>query len=174
MEAWTLQNLQTIDQEPRVQLSTMETSSPVKRKAAAINLTRSDSEDEAPKRRVIDIESDDDDEQPWERPEWKAKCEAERNDDVVKTVAALARASFGFTIADACDEEMWREVNDPPGHARMLYTRAIVNSGKDPSNPATAKKIRKMADEKLAEDAAAALEGKYAPYHFKRMGGIRE
>ena len=37
---------------------------------------------------------------------------------------------------------------------------------------ATAKKIRKMADEKLAEDAAAALEGKYAPYHFKRMGGI--
>lgn len=153
MEAWTLQNLQTIDQEPRVQLSTMETSSPVKRKAAAIDLTRSDSEDEAPKRRVIDIESDDDDEQPWERPEWKAKCEAERNDDVVKTVAALARASFGFTIADACDEEMWREVNDPPGHA--------------------AKKIRKMADEKLAEDAAAALEGKYAPYHFKRTG-IRE
>ena len=152
----------------------METPSPVKRKAAAIDLTRSDSEDEAPKRRVIEIESDDDDEQPWERPEWKAKCEAERNDDVVKTVAALARASFGFTIADACDEEMWREVNDPPGHARMLYTRAIVNSGKDPSNPATAKKIRKMADEKLAEDAAAALEGKYAPYHFKRTGGIRE
>ena len=93
-----------IDQEPRVQLSTMETSSPVKRKAAAIDLTRSDSEDEAPKRRVIEIESDDDDEQPWERPEWKAKCEAERNDDVVKTVAALARASFGFTIADACDD----------------------------------------------------------------------
>ena len=30
-----------------------------------------------------------------------------------------------------------------------------------------------MADEKLAEDAAAALEGKYAPYHFKRTG-IRE
>ena len=119
---------------------------------------------------VVDLT---DDLQPWERPEWKAKCEAERNDDVVKTVAALARASFGFTIADACDEEMWREVNDPPGHARMLYTRAIVNSGKDPSNPATAKKIRKMADEKLAEDAAAALEGKYAPYHFKRTG-IRE
>ena len=59
-----------IDQEPRVQLSTMETSSPVKREAAAIDLTRSDSEDEAPKRRVIEIESDDDDEQPWERPEW--------------------------------------------------------------------------------------------------------
>ena len=31
-----------------------------------------------------------------------------------------------------------------------------------------------MASEKLAEDAAAALEGKYAPYHFKRTGGVRE
>ena len=39
----------------------METPSPVKRKAT-IDLTRSDSEDEAPKRRrrVIEIESDDD------------------------------------------------------------------------------------------------------------------
>ena len=67
----------------------METPSPVKRKAT-IDLTRSDSEDEAPKRRrrVIEIiESDDDDEaapapastMPWEMPEWKTYCAKERN-----------------------------------------------------------------------------------------------
>ena len=41
----------------------METPSPVKRKAAAIDLTRSDSDDEAPKRRrrAIEIESASDD-----------------------------------------------------------------------------------------------------------------
>ena len=117
---------------------------------------------------VVDLT---DDLQPWQREEWRARCEAERNDGVISAVAAFARATHGFSLHDACDEEMWRKVHDPPGYARMLYTRAIVNSGKDPSNPATAKKIRKMADEKLAEDAAAALEGKYAPYHFKRMGG---
>ena len=46
-------------------MSTMETPSPVKRKAATIDLTRSDSEGEAPKRRrrVIEIESDDDDDE---------------------------------------------------------------------------------------------------------------
>ena len=55
----------------------METPSPVKRKAT-IDLTRSDSEDEAPKRRrrVIEIESDDDEAadklKSYERDECKA------------------------------------------------------------------------------------------------------
>ena len=67
----------------------METPSPVKRKAAAIDLTRSDSEGEAPKRRrrVIEIESDDDDDDeapvptttmPWETQEWRVHCAKER------------------------------------------------------------------------------------------------
>ena len=102
---------------------------------------------------VVDLT---DDLQPWERPEWRARCEAERNDGVISAVAAFARATHGFSLHDACDEEMWRKVHDPPGYARMLYTRMVVHGGGDPSIPETARWIQKKVDEKLAEDAAEA------------------
>ena len=102
---------------------------------------------------VVDLT---DDLQPWQREEWRARCEAERNNDVIRAVAAFARATHGFSLHDACDEEMWRKVHDPPGAARMLYTRMMVHLGEDPSNPETADKIQKLVDEKLAEDAAEA------------------
>ena len=102
---------------------------------------------------VVDLT---DDLQPWQREEWRARCEAERNDGVISAVAAFARATSGFSLHDACDEEMWRKVHGPPGAARMLYTRMMVHLGEDPSNPETADKIQKLVDEKLAEDAAEA------------------
>ena len=102
---------------------------------------------------VVDLT---DDLQPWQQEEWRARCEAERNNDVIRAVAAFARATHGFSLHDACDEEMWRKVHDPPGYARMLYTRMVVHGGGDPSIPETARWIQKMVDEKLAEDAAEA------------------
>ena len=120
----------------------METPSPVKRKAT-IDLTRSDSEDEAPKRRrrVIEIESDDDEAveapapastMPWETPEWKAHCANKRN----------VLGGFSYLDADCAsrglpplpdqygsDEEMWRKIHDPVGHQRMFITRLCIAQG---------------------------------------------
>ena len=83
---------------------------PINRKRGTIDLTRSDSEDEAPKRRlkrrrrVIEIESDDDDDEapvpkktlPWETPEWQAHCAKVREenapiDDIMETFYASSR-----------------------------------------------------------------------------------
>ena len=102
---------------------------------------------------VVDLT---DDLQPWERPEWRARCEAERNDRIIQAVHEYTKASGGFSLYDACDEEMWRKVHDPPGYARMLYTRMVVHGGDDPSRPEVAALIQKMVDEKLAKDAAEA------------------
>ena len=124
----------------------METPSPVKRKAAAIDLTRSDSEGEAPKRRrrVIEIESDDDDEEvpvptttmPWETPEWKAHCAKERNAFGGFSFLNAMRASRGEPEIDTygSDEEMWRKIHDPVGHQRMLLTRLVAGKS-DPLDP---------------------------------------
>ena len=94
----------------------METPSPVKRKAT-IDLTRSDSDDEAPKRqrRVIEIGSDDDDDEaprptttmPWETPEWRAHCEKHPS----RRLAGVLTSLLG-TNQEQSDEELWREIND--------------------------------------------------------------
>ena len=102
---------------------------------------------------VVDLT---DDLQPWQREEWRARCEAERNEPMNRAVHEMATQHGGFSLYDACDEEMWRKVHDPPGYARMLYTRMVVHGGGDPSIPETARWIQKMVDEKLAEDAAEA------------------
>ena len=128
----------------------METPSPVKRKAAAIDLTRSDSEGEAPKRRrrVIEIESDDDDDvdeaptptttMPWETPEWKAHCAKEREGPVagfLKDLFANVGSRYGpSTDIHGSDEEMWRKIHDPVGHQRMLLTRLVAGKS-DPLDP---------------------------------------
>jgi hypothetical protein len=93
----------------------METPSPVKRKAAAIDLTRSDSEGEAPKRRrrVIEIESDDDDDEaptptttmPWDTPEWQAHCAQHPS----RRLAGVLTSLLG-TNQEQSDEELWREI----------------------------------------------------------------
>ena len=97
----------------------METPSPVKRKAAAIDLTRSDSDDEAPKRRrrVIEIESESDDDDdnaprptttmPWETPEWRAHCEKHPS----RRLAGVLTSLLG-TNQEQSDEELWRELSD--------------------------------------------------------------
>ena len=117
----------------------METPSPVKRKAATIDLTRSDSEGEAPKRRrrVIEIESDDDDEEapspttmPWETPEWQAHCAKKRESPVMGLLKNLFAKSdaLGYgtsTDIHGSDEEMWRKIHDPVGHQRMWLTRIL-------------------------------------------------
>ena len=119
---------------------------------------------------VVDLT---DDLQPWERPEWRARCEAERNDGVISAVAAFARATHGFSLHDACDEEMWRKVHDPPGAARMLYTRMMVHLGEDPSNPETADKIQKLVDEKRrALELAAHSAPTAAPVPMSARGRI--
>ena len=102
---------------------------------------------------VVDLT---DDLQPWERPEWRARCEAERNNGIIMAVNEMAKQYGDFSLYDACDEEMWRKVHDPPGYARMLYTRMVVHGGDDPSDPEVAALIQKMVDEKLAKDAAEA------------------
>ena len=116
----------------------METPSPVKRKAT-IDLTRSDSDDEAPKRRrrVIEIESDDDDEapvptttMPWETPEWQAHCAKKRESPVMGLLKNLFAKSdaLGYgtsTDIHGSDEEMWRKIHDPVGHQRMWLTRIL-------------------------------------------------
>ena len=109
----------------------METPSPVKRKAAAIDLTRSDSDDEAPKRRrrVIEIGSDDDDAEaprptttmPWETPEWQAHCAKSANRRSGAALTSLTRMNMVKS-----DEEMWREINDPVGAKRMSLTRMLA------------------------------------------------
>ena len=118
----------------------METPSPVKRKAAAIDLTRPDSEGEAPKRRrrVIEIESDDDDDEapsptmPWETDEWQAHCAKKRESPVMgilKGLLADVGSRYGpSTDIHGSDEEMWRKIHDPVGHQRMWLTRIL----KDP------------------------------------------
>ena len=125
----------------------METPSPVKRKAT-IDLTRSDSEDEAPKRRrrAIEIESDDDDDEapapastmPWETPEWKAHCAKERNAFGGFCYANACRASRGLPPDPAyehgSDEEKWRKIHDPVGHQRMFLTRLVAGKS-DPLDP---------------------------------------
>ena len=93
----------------------METPSPVKRKAATIDLTRSDSEGEAPKRRrrVIEIESESDDDDaprptttmPWETPEWKAHCAKEREGPVagfLKDLFANVGSRYGPSTDIQC------------------------------------------------------------------------
>ena len=117
----------------------METPSPVKRKAAAIDLTRSDSEGEAPKRRrrVIEIESDDDDEapvpattMPWETQEWRAHCAKEREGPAMgflKDLLADVGSRYGpSTDIYGSDEEMWRKIHDPVGAKRMELTRMLA------------------------------------------------
>ena len=110
----------------------METPSPVKRKAAAIDLTRSDSEDEAPKRRrrIIEIESDDDDDNdaprptttmPWETPEWQAHCAKSPMRRAGTALTSLTRMNMVKS-----DEEMWREIHDPVGAKRMELTRMLA------------------------------------------------
>ena len=108
----------------------METPSPVKRKAT-IDLTRSDSDDEAPKRqrRVIEIGSDDDDDEaprptttmPWETPEWRAHCEKHPS----RRLAGVLTSLLG-TNQEQSDEELWREINDPVGAKRMELTRMLA------------------------------------------------
>ena len=105
--------------------------SPVKRKAAAINLTRSDSEDEAPKRRrrVIEIESDDDDDEaprptttmPWETPEWQAHCAKHPSRRSAAALTSLTRMNM-----EKSDEELWRDIHDPVGAKRMNLTRMLA------------------------------------------------
>ena len=95
----------------------METPSPVKRKAATIDLTRSDSEGEAPKRRrrVIEVESESDDDDaprptttmPWETPEWRAHCEKHPS----RRLAGVLTSLLG-TNQEQSDEELWRELSD--------------------------------------------------------------
>ena len=112
-------------------LLNMETPSPVKRKAAAIDLTRSDSDDEAPKRRrrVIEIGSDDDDDEaptptttmPWETPEWRAHCEKHPS----RRLAGVLTSLLG-TNQEQSDEELWREIHDPVGAKRMELTRMLA------------------------------------------------
>ena len=116
----------------------METPSPVKRKAAAIDLTRSDSEGEAPKRRrrVIEIESDDDDDEapsptmPWETDEWQAHCAKKRESPVMgilKGLLADVGSRYGpSTDIHGSDEEMWRKIHDPVGAKRMELTRMLA------------------------------------------------
>ena len=118
----------------------METPSPVKRKAAAIDLTRSDSDDEAPKRRrrVIEIESDDDDDEaptptttmPWETPEWKAHCAKEREGPAMGFLkdlfAHVGRRDGPSMDIHGSDEEMWRKIHDPVGAKRMELTRMLA------------------------------------------------
>ena len=108
----------------------METPSPVKRKAT-IDLTRSDSDDEAPKRqrRVIEIGSDDDDDEaprptttmPWETPEWRAHCEKHPS----RRLAGVLTSLLG-TNQEQSDEELWREIHDPVGAKRMELTRMLA------------------------------------------------
>ena len=110
----------------------METPSPVKRKAAAIDLTRSDSEDEAPKRRrrVIEIESDDDDDEaptptttmPWDTPEWQAHCANHPS----RRLAGVLTSLLG-TNQEQSDEELWREIHDPVGAKRMELTLSLIH-----------------------------------------------
>ena len=122
----------------------METPSPVKRKAT-IDLTRSDSEDEPPKqrRRVIEIESDDDEaaEAPastmhWETPEWRAHCAKERSALGGFSYLNFEQARRGEPEIDTygSDEEMWRKIHDPVGHQRMLLTRLVAGKS-DPLDP---------------------------------------
>ena len=132
----------------------METPSPVKRKAAAIDLTRSDSEGEAPKRRrrVIEIESDDDDEAPvptpWETPEWQAHCAKEREGPAMgflKDLLADVGSRYGpSTDIHGSDEEMWRKIHDPVGHQRMWLTRILKNPPEGYIEQQVAKFARKL------------------------------
>ena len=109
----------------------METPSPVKRKAASIDLTRSDSEGEAPKRRrrVIEIESESDDDEaptptttmPWETQEWRAHCAKHPS----RRLAGVLTSLLG-TNQEQSDEELWREIHDPVGAKRMELTRMLA------------------------------------------------
>lgn len=119
---------------------------PINRKRGTIDLTRSDSEDEAPKRRlkrrrrVIEIESDDDDDEapvpkktlPWETPEWQAHCAKVREenapiDDIMETFYASSRI-HQVHIRES-DEEIWRKIHDPVGAKRMELTRSVQGLG---------------------------------------------
>ena len=100
---------------------------------------------------VVDLT---DDLQPWQREEWRARCEAERNNDVIRAVAAFARATHGFSLHDACDEEMWRKVHDPVGARRLNLTRMVKARGLDPTDKYWAAYIQRCCEDESRTPAA--------------------
>mmetsp|Transcript_14944 Transcript_14944/g.48812 ORF Transcript_14944/g.48812 Transcript_14944/m.48812 type:complete len:197 (-) Transcript_14944:81-671(-) len=112
-------------------------STPPKRKAkrAAIDLTQSDSEDDAkPKRARVE---------PWETPAWKAHMAEEKKPlELPSSIFAKARMSRRPNLysperlekinrfrASLDDEEEWRKIHDPVGHKRMWLYR--IHAKKD-------------------------------------------
>jgi hypothetical protein len=106
-------------------------STPPKRKAkrAAIDLTQSDSEDDAkPKRARVE---------PWETPAWKAHMAEEKKPlELPNSIFAKARMNRRPNLysperlekinrfrASLDDEEEWRKIHDPVGHKRMWLYR---------------------------------------------------
>ena len=98
--------------------------------------------------------------QPWERPDWIAQRQASADSRIAVSTFVMAvnlklKGQGSFNPVDACDEEMWRQVHDPPGHTRMMVTRQFVHLGKDPADPMYARIIQKMVDKTRAELARA-------------------
>ena len=65
-----------------------------------------------------------------ERARGGPDVSTERNDGVISAVAAQL-ATSGFSLHDACDEEMRQSARPARGRARMLYTRMMVHLGVD-------------------------------------------
>ena len=74
--------------------------------------------------------------EPWQTPEWRAHCAAERQRFRDGLFYQLMAPVMGPVIVDlnGSDEEMWRKTHDPVGARRLNLTRMIKGRGLDPTD----------------------------------------
>jgi hypothetical protein len=74
--------------------------------------------------------------EPWQTPEWRAHCAAERQRFRDGLFYQLMAPVMGPVIVDlnGSDEEMWRKVHDPVGARRLNLTRMVKARGLDPTD----------------------------------------
>ena len=94
--------------------------------------------------------------EPWQVPEWRAHCAAERQRFRDGLFYQLMAPVMGPVIVDlnGSDEEMWRKVHDPVGARRLNLTRMVKGRGLDPTDKYWAAYIQSACAEEARSPAA--------------------
>ncbi|CAH0377699.1 unnamed protein product [Pelagomonas calceolata] len=94
--------------------------------------------------------------EPWQTPEWRAHCAAERQRFRDGLFYQLMAPVMGPVIVDlnGSDEEMWRREHDPVGARRLNLTRMVKARGLDPTDKYWAAYIQQGCEDESRTPAA--------------------